>query len=322
MHFVFVLFLMFTTQSSYAATKSDVVVTSLQMHEYTILYPRWNKIVDIYYNPANIPSGVFASDSRLAGLAPAAREEMQNKIIEELILFRIKYLNTIRGTNFYARYRGRTSLDCGNSDDGIVIYCWMQGGFEGERVAGEAFVTLRNGSIPYDGSVKLNALLLPSLPYETISFVIFHETGHLLGLGHEDEVVAVMNSRGGETIEAESFYQDDLDGFRALYAVGETCGPTIYKNKVGVPYFNARILYEDELYQGTFEYRDTGGLGSLVITAAELLPAGSTTNCALKLNGDILHFPYIKLNGTTNWLDVQVTPTSFLIKAFGVVEKK
>lgn len=167
-------------------------------------FGRWTGSVELGYNPENAPPQYRDSD-RFLGLVreAASRWERVSGIEFEIV-----------GTGDYSDDRAEPS------EDGIVSILWKPG-LDSWGTGGPSFGTFDDslGHYPYDdGVVKLS----PGRDWsdDQLVDILVHELGHLLGLGHSDDLESVM------LISALSYpREDDIRAMRVLYGQPEDSFP-------------------------------------------------------------------------------------------------
>lgn len=122
----------------------------------------------------------------------------------------------------------------GNFSETILLYCSSDfatdaGGSDPDLIGGVGFAVDADS----DGDLDVGRLIINnntgaaasfgSASSSTREFVMIHEIGHALGLGHSSEQGAIMYfSLNGK--EEVNLHQDDIDGLRHLYAQDELSG--------------------------------------------------------------------------------------------------
>lgn len=162
-------------------------------------FGRWeNGIIHIAYNPNGAPSGKSINE------------------MESLFRSSFGILENIAGIHF--DYQGTTTADVTNYVDSVVVIAWdeLEEGVAGR--AGPQFGAYQSSDLhrlgywPYlDGRVLLSTLVSTD---QITQRVIIHELIHLLGLGHSENPISIMNRN-------YSFFDlpqtDDIQALQALY---------------------------------------------------------------------------------------------------------
>lgn len=163
-------------------------------------FGRWeNGVVPITYNPLDAPA------------------EATVEIMEEKLFHAFSVLEGAADIEF--QYLGVTDTDITDRGDGIVVVGWDVLDFAIAGRAGPDYGNLslidrdirdRLGYWPYlDGKVRFNLDL--SIPMDS---TVIHELIHLLGLGHSETPLSIMNT----TLHRFDVpQQDDLEALQALY---------------------------------------------------------------------------------------------------------
>jgi hypothetical protein len=129
-------------------------------------------------------------------------------------------------SNFRFRYREAYADPCSVNYPPINSWTFR------DTICGIAFgtTTLAVAQTRYSGSsiVESDIIFNANKPWNVFSGewdgvfdfrrVAVHELGHCLGLGHENQTIAIMNSRYSESVETPR--ADDIAGLRAIYGDG------------------------------------------------------------------------------------------------------
>lgn len=151
--------------------------------------------------------------------------------------------------------------------------------------------------------------------------VVLHELGHVIGLGHDDDVDAIMNSTIGNF---DRLQQDDIDGANALYGGLQNCQVlpvyfgsthdslgsddcTVQELMVGgadLSFIDVRRLVLSEPLEVTIDMR-SGSLDSVVLLADENLRIldlddNSGEDCDARLTRSLSAGTYYVLSNTYN----------------------
>jgi hypothetical protein len=88
-----------------------------------------------------------------------------------------------------------------------------------ELVEGDIVINSLKSFNVYDGPSLPTQIGTPANPID-FRRVVLHELGHVIGMAHNDDQPAIMNSVIGSTFELQP---DDIDGVNALYGILDNC---------------------------------------------------------------------------------------------------
>ncbi len=286
---------------------------------------------DIYYNPENIPSWVGKNDPRLLGpLSEEVQQEIRTQIFEELIRKKAREWSEIPQSTLIVRYLGRTDTECGVKDkvyDDVSIICWkppadmwsnnvLTSGLPYSRI--EININVVDGKVVPEFRVREVEIWLNtsenSTGYNLLESVFSHESGHAVGLGHEDDVNAVMN-RGAPAKGIKKPQQDDFEGIQHIYPFTEACAPEITS-------VNGQLRFTAHMYiDGEESVRILETAGDVLRVVSEDKNPQLTRSCALKPDEyGIIGIPYIKLEGQLYWLILKQVESVYGIVSYGPVQ--
>lgn len=139
--------------------------------------------------------------------------------------------NDVANSNVKVSYGGSTTSTAYANP--TTVYCETNftatTGADDDFVPGAASVHTSNGTV-YEGIMYLNVSSgdanIANFDRNTLTIIIAHEIGHLLGLGHSSDQNALMYYDGSYR-NTLSLAQDDVDGISYLYPSNEFGGDKI-----------------------------------------------------------------------------------------------
>ena len=190
------------------------LISTVQAYGFTLLSlapPKYNKPNEIKVNVTSDGcSNAGVSAQRLLDLAMLAVEEYWNSVETANIEF-------IEGeiTNFTGAGQSFDSLlnDARTLGDGnVLVGCSTNISATAAAVGGSG----GNNQIAYGAVVMKNSAVNFNRGEEISIAILAHEMGHVLGLGHSRNEIALMDSSGG-AIGLNKLTQDDRNGATFLY---------------------------------------------------------------------------------------------------------